>query len=183
MPREVKDLTGMQFGNWTVIKRIESDNHRHSKWLCRCKCGTERAVYGFRLTTHTSTSCGCRRTSCGEKAISDILDSYDIQYEHEKSFNDLISTRGYKLRFDFCIYLNNVDYFIIEFQGEQHYKETERFLKFGKYQREVTDKLKRKYCKKNGIQLYEIKYNEPIKYKLIDILVSEGLLEIRRKIA
>ena len=28
-------------------------------WMCRCKCGTERAVRGYNLRNGTSKSCGC----------------------------------------------------------------------------------------------------------------------------
>jgi hypothetical protein len=57
----INDLTGMQFGRWTVLKLAKSKNHQ-SKWLCRCNCEnkTERIVFGFSLVSGESTSCGCR---------------------------------------------------------------------------------------------------------------------------
>jgi hypothetical protein len=45
-----------QFGRWTVINRSSGP-----KWLCRCACGTERAVAHKSLTGGTSASCGCLR--------------------------------------------------------------------------------------------------------------------------
>lgn len=48
------DLTGKQFGEWTVLKR--SDDKRY--WTCRCSCGTVRDVYYSSLTTGKSKSCG-----------------------------------------------------------------------------------------------------------------------------
>lgn len=54
------DLTGRQFGAWKVI----ATSGRASWWLCRCKCGTERAVRGDTLRNGTSTQCfPCRRNS------------------------------------------------------------------------------------------------------------------------
>lgn len=55
------DLTGKQFGNLTVIKKIGKKN-RSNIWLCRCKCGNEVECYQNNLERGTSTSCGCLRS-------------------------------------------------------------------------------------------------------------------------
>lgn len=73
MGKPIKDLTGLQFGRWTVLTR--ADDHvfpggqRSSRWLCRCSCGVERAVSSDRLRRGTSQSCGCLRS---EKLIKDL---------------------------------------------------------------------------------------------------------------
>lgn len=54
-----------------------------------------------------------------------------------------------------------------EYQGIQHYQNTKYF---GKYEREVTDLLKKDYCNSHNILLYEIKYNEDIYLSLERIL-------------
>lgn len=51
-----EDLTGQRFGRWVVVARI--DHRRH---LCRCDCGTEKAVWTRHLRTGESMACGCRR--------------------------------------------------------------------------------------------------------------------------
>jgi hypothetical protein len=51
------DLTGATYGRWTVLKL--HDTKPQPKWLCRCECGTERAVKAASLTQHVSASCGC----------------------------------------------------------------------------------------------------------------------------
>lgn len=61
---EFKDLTGMRFGKWTVIKRSEStcgkSGKPHTMWLCQCDCGSSpRPVYSSSLLSGRSTSCGC----------------------------------------------------------------------------------------------------------------------------
>lgn len=38
-----KDLSGRKFGKWTVIREAPRGNGR-IRWICRCECGTERAV-------------------------------------------------------------------------------------------------------------------------------------------
>jgi len=52
------DITGKQFGRWTVIGFSISKN-RKSYWLCRCSCGKEKVVYGGSLKRYLSQSCGC----------------------------------------------------------------------------------------------------------------------------
>jgi hypothetical protein len=58
MPRILADLTGVQFGRWTVLgpapKKIGQ-----SHWYCRCSCGTEKSVSQTTLRQGTSRSCGC----------------------------------------------------------------------------------------------------------------------------
>jgi hypothetical protein len=54
------DLTGQQFGRWSVLYRSDeksSDNRK--KYVCKCLCGVIREVDGRRLTNGTSSSCGC----------------------------------------------------------------------------------------------------------------------------
>ncbi len=54
------DITGQQFGRWTVIRRAENScAGRQTAWLCRCECGNEKVVTGFLLRRGTSRSCGC----------------------------------------------------------------------------------------------------------------------------
>jgi len=52
------DLTGQLFGLWTVLKRVKKADRR-THWVCRCRCGTERAVDGAALRDGSSRSCGC----------------------------------------------------------------------------------------------------------------------------
>lgn len=63
VPRRAKDLTGKQFGKWTVLKFAGITLSRAAIWLCRCDCGTERYVAGHKLsrTSHASRSCGCAK--------------------------------------------------------------------------------------------------------------------------
>lgn len=48
------DLTGLQFGEWTVIAKAA----RESYWKCQCSCGVEREVYAPSLKKGVSLSCG-----------------------------------------------------------------------------------------------------------------------------
>jgi hypothetical protein len=55
------NLIGRRFGCWLVLARAEhrSGGGAHIRWLCRCVCGTERAVLGYTLRYGQSRSCGC----------------------------------------------------------------------------------------------------------------------------
>lgn len=56
------DLTGKQFGRWTVIERAENrifGGKPAAFWKCKCTCGTIRDVNGRALKDGTSVSCGC----------------------------------------------------------------------------------------------------------------------------
>ena len=50
------DITGQQFGRWTVIRYLGS-----GRWECRCQCGEVRSVRSTLLMSGKSKSCGCYR--------------------------------------------------------------------------------------------------------------------------
>lgn len=52
-----RDMIGKKFGCLTVIARVDS-NDRNSEWLCRCDCGKEVRVKGFRLRNGITKTCG-----------------------------------------------------------------------------------------------------------------------------
>ena len=53
--RKAEDLTGRQYGEWTVLKKDES---KPRYWICRCSCGKESSVMDYALKSGTSKSCG-----------------------------------------------------------------------------------------------------------------------------
>ena len=65
------DLTGKQFGYWTVIRRDELARNGRARYLCRCKCGSERVVVAKNLKNGSSRSCGCLRSETN--SIADDL--------------------------------------------------------------------------------------------------------------
>lgn len=58
------DLTGNRYGNLTVIRKVESQQHPGGKksatWECRCDCGKIINVIGCNLKSGHSKSCGCK---------------------------------------------------------------------------------------------------------------------------
>lgn len=56
--KRLVDITGMRFGNWTVIERAPIEG-RVVYWKCRCACGTTKKVESRNLRHGKSRSCGC----------------------------------------------------------------------------------------------------------------------------
>lgn len=54
-----KNITGLKFNRWTVLRFSHIDNRHRSMFLCKCNCGTERIVIGASLVNGSSKSCGC----------------------------------------------------------------------------------------------------------------------------
>lgn len=54
-----EDLIGQKFGRWVVLELSENTISYHSKWLCKCECGTEKIVRAGSLKKGDSKSCGC----------------------------------------------------------------------------------------------------------------------------
>src|SRR5271157_5734131 len=55
-----KDLKGLQFGLLIVQREGEPQGKRHLPvWVCRCACGTEKAVRYDALQDGRTRSCGC----------------------------------------------------------------------------------------------------------------------------
>lgn len=166
---KIEDLTGQCFGYLTVLK-YEGKNKRQGKnmWRCKCKCGNETIVSASSLKTGDTFSCGCLKRSKGELLISQILEENNIKYINDKVyFKDLESLNG-KLRFDFILFNeNNEPYYLIEFDGEQHYN-TDSLFDYN--YTHSHDLIKNEWCKKNKIPLIRIPYTH------LDNLVLEDLL-------
>lgn len=100
--------------------------------------------------------------SSGEVKIHNILSDYDIPFEEEYTFDDLVASSGKRLRFDFAIFNDDGELdCLLEFNGVQHYKSVSKFGgKRGVQRQQYNDTQKRKYCLKNNIKLVTIPYYE-----------------------
>lgn len=60
------DITGQRYGRWLVLG-YAGTRGKYAYWLCRCDCGTEKAVSGGSLRWGGTFSCGClaRETHTG----------------------------------------------------------------------------------------------------------------------
>lgn len=59
----LQDLTGREFGRWTVLERaadaIEPRGKQVTRWLCKCECGVIKTIRSSSLVGGTTQSCGC----------------------------------------------------------------------------------------------------------------------------
>lgn len=62
VPQPLKEMAGLVFSRWTVLRFSHRDPDRAAYWWCRCECGSEVAVNGSTLRRGTSTQC----TSCSD---------------------------------------------------------------------------------------------------------------------
>lgn len=53
------DLTGMTFGQLTVVEVSGTDKRRETLWLCNCACGGQARVPASNLRNGRTSSCGC----------------------------------------------------------------------------------------------------------------------------
>ena len=115
----------------------------------------------------------------GEIAIRNFLIKNQIEFEEQKKFEGCEYKR--QLKFDFYLPKHNL---CIEFDGEQHFKphdfsskldekEKKKNLKLVQYR----DQIKNDYCKKNGINLLRIRYDENIEEKLIKYFQKCGIIK------
>lgn len=57
----LEDLTGKRFGRLTVLSLYCRTPQRKYLWKCQCDCGNICIVYGSKLRTGYTKSCGCLR--------------------------------------------------------------------------------------------------------------------------
>ena len=86
------DETGNRHNRWAVLERAENGPLGQARWLCRCDCGTERAVMGTYLRFGLSKSCGCLQRDVvslpeGEAAFNRVV----------KAMKYNAKTRGHEL--------------------------------------------------------------------------------------
>lgn len=159
---------GDKFGKLTVAEKMPSKHYGRStmsRWKCNCECGSSVIVFGGSLL-RGQVSCGCVNSK-GEEEIAEYLSRHDIQFIRQFYFDDLLSTKGFPIYFDFAIKDKDGNIFLLEYQGIQHYIPQQNH--FGDYQRDITDVLKRKYCKEHNIDLVEIRYDENVSERLNEI--------------
>lgn len=144
-------------------------------YKCRCYlCGKEflfhyddfkirNDEYGYKALDgyYSRAYCNCHEISSFQWRTIDILNKYNVKYRVEVSFEDLygIGNKNH-LRYDFAIFDddNNIKY-LIECQGEQHYKPVAEFGGTKQYEKQrENDELKREYANENNIFLLEIPY-------------------------
>lgn len=139
------------------------------------KCGNI-----FFMSPHNFLDQGQRCPKCNkifskkEEYISSILDSLNIEYKREFTFNECFYKRV--LPFDFAIHDYNLNrILLIEFDGEQHFKVINRSknkdLNIKNFElTKIRDEIKNNFCKNNK-NIYLLRLN----YKMNDIEIERRI--------
>lgn len=151
------EMIGKRFGKLVVQKRSEKKGSGGELyWFCKCDCGNIIEVRGHSLKRqdeNRTVSCGCYHRSIGASNILTLLQNNNIDFIEEYVFLDLP-----KSRFDFAIIENGKITRLIEFDGEQHFKNVPEWG--GLELQQQRDKVKNKYALSHNIPLVRIPYWE-----------------------
>jgi hypothetical protein len=158
-----EEMLNKRFGKLVVKQRSEhKGNGGELYWICQCDCGKTIEVRGHELRRkdeNRTISCGCYHRSIGATNIMDCLIFNGIEFIDEYVFPDLP-----KSRFDFAIVEKGKIVRLIEFDGEQHYKDVEQWG--GLELQQKRDKAKNEYALSNNIPLVRVPYWERDKITL-----------------
>ena len=112
----------------------------------------------------------CKSTK-GENAIRIFLEIADIDFEEQKTFEGLKDKNP--LFADFYLHKINT---VLEYNGSQHYEAVDFFGGEKALERtQKSDKLKKQYCKENGINFEVIRYDEDVETRMNEILEKYSL--------
>jgi len=124
---------------------------------------------------------GCPKcnNSKGEQLVSNTLTKMNLQFKQQFKSEKCQNIK--KMPFDFCVKINNKKGFLIEYQGEQHYKPVKYSNKMSDEKAEeiflgikARDKMKRVYARKNNIPLLIISYKQK---DIIDKLLANFIYD------
>ena len=163
------DLTNQKIGLLTVLEETPLRKNHHIVWRCRCECGRETLAPSSELQRHRVICCDACKTkgSRGELMISHLLAQNNIIFEREKTFENCFYPDSHKKpRFDFYV----EQQYLIEFDGRQHFKETNFFTETLESNR-FRDTYKNQWCQKHNIPLIRIPYTH-----LQDICIDDLIL-------
>ena len=152
---------------------LNKDNYinqttKNLKILCP-KCKKEFFTSLRNFTQHGGQlcpKCSNSNESIGESYIRAYLEKHNINFEKEKWFSDCRDQNP--LPFDFYIPKMNT---IIEFDGRQHFKETDHFS-YSLKMIQKHDEIKNNYCHDHNINLIRIPYTQMNK---IDNILNKKL--------
>lgn len=141
--------------------------------IIKCKKGH---IFKMKPQIHLYSCSGCpicmsEKRSSGERKIRWFLTQNKIEFEEQKTFDGC----KYKqlLLFDFYLPKYNL---CIEYQGRQHYEYSNWFGGEKDFElRQLRDNIKREFCKKNNIDLLEIKYDESISNQLKKYFIKKEI--------
>lgn len=152
-----------------VLKSIVIKEGRYltKEELCKLAKISSKTLSKFNVSIITiNKECGMKKPkSVFEDKIKTYFYNNYIHVEEEKTFEDCVSPKGYKLRFDIYLKDENI---LIEADGSQHYDINNP--NYSEYQKEC-DKIKDNWCKNHNIKLIRIPYTK----KVSDVYINKFL--------
>jgi hypothetical protein len=97
----IRDLHGKTFALWRVLRYSHHNERSKAYWHCKCKCGVEKAIEAYNLTSGRSR--GCRKCSANIFAAPKIIAAKN---GHGQSKSDLyrlwqaMKTRCYNAKWE-----------------------------------------------------------------------------------
>lgn len=183
-----EDLVGQIFTKLTVTRlATEEEIERRPKgpryWVCQCECGNNHIASTSDLKGGKVASCGCMNSK-GEAVIAKILFESNISFCKQVTFDDLKSKSGKPYAFDFAVLKGGAIWYLIEFDGIQHYDPTRQFGKdketFEKIKRR--DSLKNRWCEEKHIPLIRIPYTKLETLRIEDLLLETSKYIMKGKV-
>lgn len=140
MEKETRDLTGQQFGRWTVLRRGEDRINKRNKkiktWVCQCSCEnhTIKEVIEANLIRGLSSSCGCLKreqliefNQKTKRKHNTYVENEDCMVGYTTNTNKefYISKEDYEFlkNFSFCEHVKSNGYTILEAYDSRDKKE------------------------------------------------------------
>lgn len=175
-----KDYTLTDNPFYTFIERTEEKTSYGFKWKIKCnKCNNIYYEVPNQLVSESrpkgNNPCSCwKHQSQGCNQIEFLLQKHNILYTKEYKFNDCCSPSGNLMKFDFYVGNN----YLIEYDGEQHFKETSFFgnekadTKAALIKYQLYDNIKNQYCITNNIPLIRIPYTHLKSISIEDLLLD-----------
>ena len=144
------------------VELLEQEKAVRGKWYWKCRCGycgNEFSALPAKIASWHTKSCGCLKFhSSKEKLIEEYLKNSGFKYQSQFTIKDCKDK--YVLPFDFAVFDTNDNIlFLIEYDGEQHYKSIDFFggdIEFQK--RKAHDNYKTQYCISHNITLLRLPY-------------------------
>lgn len=135
---------------------------------------------------------GCPKCneSKGEKLINSILESCNAKFCSQVTFKNIGFKKRKRLRCDFVVYRDEDPIFVIEYNGEQHYKPIDFFGGEEGYKKtKERDRIKRTMLNEIGIPVIDIPYTETeeqikstIEYYIDTLIKKEHEFQVNTRI-
>lgn len=79
-PKNIKNLTGQNFGKLTVVHALPQRKNGQVQWRCKCVCGNYTTIITSYLTRGDTKSCGCYKK---EVETENLIAKYEEKRDGE----------------------------------------------------------------------------------------------------